>query len=193
MNRKVIGMSEQAKEQEYKALIAEHAPNGDLALGYAVLLRNGFDRGWAACERLSTPQPQPIETAPRNGAVLVWYVKYKTWVTASYFGGDWRISGTNTLINATHWLPLPPPPGTNPNVQECPNCEEMRKVLRYTVGNLGALSTKEQAFGFPVFMGEEYHPNLDHKEWRSFSRGWEMALRAVCAALSTLKKQEEQS
>lgn len=55
---------------------------------------------------------QPIETAPKDGALLVWsarfqrpvYVECRT-VDGQFWCGDWDFD-----VFATHWLPLPNPP-----------------------------------------------------------------------------------
>jgi hypothetical protein len=67
---------------------------------------------------------QQIDTAPTDGrAVIVGFAQRvgPWWVGEAYFDADahrWYARGTDPMdlsdgpINPTHWMPLPPPPGT---------------------------------------------------------------------------------
>jgi hypothetical protein len=64
---------------------------------------------------------QPIETAPRNGTEFI--AAYgrqgfvKQLVRFNTVWGHWESKGVVTRgfeTNATHWMPLPPPPATEP-------------------------------------------------------------------------------
>lgn len=85
-----------------------------------------------ACEQIERMQCRPIETAPRDSRrVLVasnhgsagWIVR-EAWWRLPYDGAPdnrcwWCYDGDRTLLDssvhnglgATHWMPLPPPPG----------------------------------------------------------------------------------
>lgn len=132
---------------------------------------------WVAWERranLSAPQPQPIESAPKDGTwIQVWVGLRGRWEIAQHVGNDiWEARDKNWCWASgelTHWLLLPPPPGTQP--QGCPKCEEMRKALE---------KIREKASDWIVLDQDEMEDALCsiHSESE--------------AALSTLKKQEEQ-
>jgi hypothetical protein len=56
---------------------------------------------------------QPISTAPRDKAVLVYGHTHEGGsqvFKALQVSGEWRASGSWWLVAATHWRPLPPPP-----------------------------------------------------------------------------------
>jgi len=61
------------------------------------------------------PQWEPIETAPKNGDVILVYANGRRIIAWwNYFQFDkhnngWDFSG-NGFINPTHWMPLPPAP-----------------------------------------------------------------------------------
>lgn len=59
-------------------------------------------------------QWQPIETAPKDGRIILAGNENGTW-PAIYrresVGGDfYELGSDSTPINATHWMPLPQPP-----------------------------------------------------------------------------------
>ena len=55
---------------------------------------------------------QPIETAPKDGLVVLVYPNYHCAVTCGYYvKGTWRDDlDKNFEIEPTHWMPLPEPP-----------------------------------------------------------------------------------
>ena len=59
---------------------------------------------------------QPIETAPKNGTLVVVCALGSVPVSAVYVSwakndsGGWLAVGNGEMIEATHWIPLPPPP-----------------------------------------------------------------------------------
>lgn len=58
---------------------------------------------------------QPIETAPDDTPILVYYERYREQLTAHRDGQDWAVSGLSERISIqrpTHWMPLPAPPTT---------------------------------------------------------------------------------
>ncbi len=69
---------------------------------------------------------QPIETAPKDGAVIVWgryWSDEQGWMLepkiarwdASAFGGSWVVDHRYPFsVRPTHWMPLPPPPEVTP-------------------------------------------------------------------------------
>lgn len=71
---------------------------------------------------------QPIETAPRDGTEILVFGKWDGEVNdftpipadagvARWTGGAWCAVWTDcysVTCNATHWMPLPPPPKTEP-------------------------------------------------------------------------------
>lgn len=64
---------------------------------------------------------QPIETAPKDGTDIIAYfpdayekIDIVRWEQNQYHGDSWAyarcVDGLQTSENATHWMPLPPPP-----------------------------------------------------------------------------------
>lgn len=65
---------------------------------------------------------QPIETAPTNKSILLWgkldgevsgLMGVEIVVGSSQNGFYWTVDGTDyysVTVDATHWMPLPPPP-----------------------------------------------------------------------------------
>ena len=51
---------------------------------------------------------QPIESAPKDGTVVFFYVPYGRERRVARADDYW--SGAWWLVDATHWMPLPPPP-----------------------------------------------------------------------------------
>jgi len=59
-------------------------------------------------------QWQPIETAPKDGTFILLYdknvgVHQGRWI-GSPFSMGWRQCSNFGMYDATHWMPLPPPP-----------------------------------------------------------------------------------
>jgi hypothetical protein len=54
---------------------------------------------------------QPIETAPRDGTVILVYAP-GLFQTAAWVDGYWTTACENWLDDVTHWMPLPEPPTT---------------------------------------------------------------------------------
>jgi hypothetical protein len=69
-----------------------------------------------------TMEWQPIETAPKNGVILVWD-ENETWEIAYYHRGKWRYGPKGYSFNPTHWMPLPDPP-KNPLTSKPRACSE---------------------------------------------------------------------
>jgi hypothetical protein len=76
-----------------------------------------IDDAIAALEGLAWPTPQPIETAPRDGAwILVWlppdgHGRDGHWDKVSWCRyAQGFLTEEVWLNNPTHWLPLPPDP-----------------------------------------------------------------------------------
>ena len=62
-------------------------------------------------------QWRPIETAPRDGTLILFYDPKRNLRTVGYwhvymFGEcqEWRTLFTSAMFNPTHWMPLPTPP-----------------------------------------------------------------------------------
>jgi hypothetical protein len=52
---------------------------------------------------------QPIETAPKDGTVIIVYAP-GFFQTAAWTGGGWTNASDSWLEDVTHWMPLPEPP-----------------------------------------------------------------------------------
>lgn len=52
---------------------------------------------------------QPIETAPRDGTVIIVYAP-GLFQTAAWIDGYWTNACESWLDDVTHWMPLPEPP-----------------------------------------------------------------------------------
>ena len=59
----------------------------------------------------STPQWQPIETAPKGGAhVLLWRPSWNWPRSGKFSAGAWWTNGEACGLEPTHWMPLPAAP-----------------------------------------------------------------------------------
>lgn len=63
---------------------------------------------------------RPIETAPKDGAYYLFLHKNGGMHTACWNSTfeDWRIAQSSISRQFTHWMPLPPPPSTEPAPQD---------------------------------------------------------------------------
>jgi hypothetical protein len=52
---------------------------------------------------------QPIETAPKDGTVIIVYAP-DFFQTAAWAGNGWTNAANSWLGDVTHWMPLPEPP-----------------------------------------------------------------------------------
>jgi hypothetical protein len=52
---------------------------------------------------------QPIETAPKDGTVIIVYAP-DFFQTAAWVGNGWTNAANSWLGDVTHWMPLPEPP-----------------------------------------------------------------------------------
>jgi len=52
---------------------------------------------------------QPIETAPKDGTVIIVYAP-DFFQTAAWTDGIWTNASESWLGDVTHWMPLPEPP-----------------------------------------------------------------------------------
>jgi hypothetical protein len=86
------------------------------AVPYKEVLESAIGRSGILA--LASPQWQPIETAPKDGApVDVWSGEYRV-ADAFFEGGKWlvfrvmkgRVPTYNVIEPPTHWMPLPAPP-----------------------------------------------------------------------------------
>ena len=66
-----------------------------------------FDRLLALAHRGAAMQWRPISEAPRDGTRIL--ITNKTPFVSRYQYGVWDVDG-GQVYNATHWMPLPPPP-----------------------------------------------------------------------------------
>jgi hypothetical protein len=124
--------------------------------------------------------PQPIETAPKDGTViLAWRKTRNRWEKVAH--AEWNLwdsketSWCFETSELTHWLPLPPPPGESVSTV-CPNCEQARKALEFYADPNNYLNDCP---------GEKADEDLpDDERWISDCG------HTARAALSTLKVQE---
>lgn len=63
------------------------------------------------------PKWQPIETAPRDGTLILTWSPCRAQFSVSYWDdedatwlSDWRQKGHPQWVDASHWMPLPEPP-----------------------------------------------------------------------------------
>ena len=61
----------------------------------------------ALARRVAAMQWRPISEAPRDGTRIL--ITNKTPFVSRYQYGVWDVDG-GQVYNATHWMPLPPPP-----------------------------------------------------------------------------------
>jgi hypothetical protein len=64
-----------------------------------------------SCKR---PLWQPIETAPKDGTmILVWFSEAARAMLLWWFDDHWRFLGSTTIpiVYPTHWMPIPEGPG----------------------------------------------------------------------------------
>lgn len=59
-------------------------------------------------------QWQPIETAPKDGTLVLTWGECRAQYAVSYWDEEWltdfREKGGYQIVYATHWMPLPEPP-----------------------------------------------------------------------------------
>lgn len=73
-------------------------------------IEKAIDHVCAAVDRLVAHEWQPIETAPKDGSmVLGWYKGWNNPIVIWWYTGAGR---WNTAMQPTHWMPLPIAPNT---------------------------------------------------------------------------------
>lgn len=72
-------------------------------------------------------QWQPIESAPKNSAVIVY--GYGDQAFARWDGAHWRELESAAAVDPTHWMPLPSPPGA-PTSGSCLWCDHVKAGRR---------------------------------------------------------------
>jgi len=74
-------------------------------------IRNALSRRGKYVKRkdLAKSAWKPIETAPKDGTVIIVYAP-KFFQTAAWVGGVWTNAANSWLGDVTHWMPLPEPP-----------------------------------------------------------------------------------
>jgi len=82
----------------------------------------GLSKNWKVHDRQSqvvitaalSAMWQPIETAPRDGTLILVNVKHIGADAVSYWGAGWRETSNGLMLRdaPTHWMPLPPAPET---------------------------------------------------------------------------------
>ena len=59
---------------------------------------------------MNTNEWQPIETAPRDGKIILIYGEDFGVTEGRCDQGYWLVFWYHTDVNPTHWMPLPEPP-----------------------------------------------------------------------------------
>lgn len=102
-----------AAEHAYEAHVRE---NSDQPLSHVFVNRDALRAALAAADAQGW---RPISEAPRDGTpVLGYHPKYGWAGTIRWDDGDWEVGNEqwefNRPVQPTHWMPLPPPPGSEP-------------------------------------------------------------------------------
>lgn len=105
-----------ARAERYRRKLVNENPSDDVRreLLFAIEALQGV--GGFDADDFEPTQWQPIETAPRDGTcILAWYEGVSVrpmvirFMDGSWIGATFE-SGRNTVVDATHWMPLPEPP-----------------------------------------------------------------------------------
>jgi hypothetical protein len=58
--------------------------------------------------------PRPIDTAPKDGSVILIYLPmHSSWTIGWFYGPDcpfWWCGALGRIVEPSHWAPLPPKP-----------------------------------------------------------------------------------